>query len=173
MQSESLHWEFAQPELRRLRLTVLLIGAAVASVVLSLLLIFGPARVQQVALLAGLPCVGLAVWLGWYIRASLQRYRFALLDDGLLLQSGVFWHSEVFVPRVRIQHTDVSQGPVARWLDLATLVLHTAGVKLVNLEIVGLRAARARELRDQLLIRQLRADTAAASTVEPALQQTP
>lgn len=156
MQTELVQWESPQPELGRLRMVVLVICACALLLVLLLLWLSGNARAQQLAMLLTLPWTLVFGVLAWYLRAALRHYRFALLDDGVMLQSGVFWRSEVFVPRVRIQHTDVSQGPLARRLDLATLVLHTAGVKLVNLEIVGLRPERARQLRDELLIRELR-----------------
>jgi membrane protein YdbS with pleckstrin-like domain len=52
-------------------------------------------------------------------------YRFA--EVGLQLRRGVVWRSQVAVSRSRIQHTDVSQGPIERIYGLATLTVHTAG----------------------------------------------
>lgn len=156
------HWESPQAELGRLQLLVL---ASVLVVAALLLLLLGWLLDPRLLWLL-LPLGMLGTAIAWYVRASLRRYRFALLDDGVLLRKGLCWHSEVFVPRVRIQHTDVSQGPLARRLQLATLVLHTAGVNQARLDIAGLRPQRARQLRDELLQRQ--SNTQAMPAERPA-----
>jgi membrane protein YdbS with pleckstrin-like domain len=46
---------------------------------------------------------------------------------GLEIRRGVFWRSVVNVPRSRVQHTDVSQGPLERSYGLGTLIVYTAG----------------------------------------------
>jgi hypothetical protein len=81
------------------------------------------------------------------------RLSYALADDGLLLRTGVLWRSERFVPRLRVQHVDVVEGPLARRHGLAVLSLHTAGAHLESADISGLRAADAYALRDTLLRR--------------------
>ena len=54
------------------------------------------------------------------------------------------------MPRSRIQHTDVTQGPFERWLGLGTLVIYTAGTEHAAVPIEGLphagRAGAARAL---------------------------
>lgn len=72
--------------------------------------------------------------------------------DGMEIKRGVVWRHVVVVPRRRIQHTDVSQGPLQRRFGLATLVIHTAGTHeyLVNLE--GVSRATAFAVRDALLV---------------------
>jgi|GEM_PF-3244415 len=88
-----------------------------------------------------------------YASAAHARFGYALLDDGLWLQSGVFWRKAVFVPRQRVQHTEVNHGPLDRKMGLAKLVLHTAGLRLQHLTIPGLSDAQAHALRDNLLKR--------------------
>ena len=88
-----------------------------------------------------------------YASAAHARFGYALLDDGLWLQSGVFWRTAAFVPRERVQHTEVNHGPLDRKMGLAKLVLHTAGLRLQHLTIPGLTDAQAHALRDQLLKR--------------------
>lgn len=87
-------------------------------------------------------------------RWRFQRLRYALADDGLLIRSGIWWQRELFVPRLRIQHVDVSEGPLARRYGLATLVLHTAGAQINAADLSGLAAAEAYALRDRLLRRE-------------------
>jgi membrane protein YdbS with pleckstrin-like domain len=113
---------------------------------------------------AGLPWSGAAaVGLGAVALAALvvagyaqRRYRnirYALADDGFLLRSGVWWRSELFVPQQRIQHVDVTEGPLARRFELATLSLHSAGAHMSTATVSGLAAATAFALRDRLLHR--------------------
>lgn len=86
-----------------------------------------------------------------YARARYRHARFALDDQGLLLQRGVFWRSETRVPRSRVQHTDINRGPLDRWLGLAELKVHTAGTRLAAVSVSGLSEAQARELRNGLI----------------------
>lgn len=88
-----------------------------------------------------------------YGRAYARLFRCALLDDGLLIEQGVFWRRQTFVPRARVQHTDVDQGPLERLLEMATLKVFTAGTHEVKLEVEGIGRDSALRLRDALLAR--------------------
>ena len=44
----------------------------------------------------------------------------------------------IHVPRSRVQHTDVSQGPVERRFGLGTLVIYTAGTDYARVDLAGL-----------------------------------
>lgn len=97
----------------------------------------------------GLGFVVAASWL--YANARFRRARFALTDDGLRIRRGVFWQSEILVPRSRVQHTDLNRGPIDRQLGMASLKVYTAGTKLASVSLDGLPDARAVELRDALV----------------------
>jgi membrane protein YdbS with pleckstrin-like domain len=89
-------------------------------------------------------------------RYAQRRYRitrYALADDGFLLRTGVWWRSELFVPQQRIQHVDVTEGPLARRFGLATLSLHSAGAHMSTANVSGLAAETAFAVRDRLLHR--------------------
>jgi len=76
------------------------------------------------------------------------------LDEQCLeIRRGVFWRTIVTVPRSRVQHTDVSQGPLERRLGLGTLVVYTAGTDHARVSLGGLEHARALRIREQLLPR--------------------
>lgn len=84
------------------------------------------------------------------------RYRTTWLrldDDGLEYQHGWLWRHHISVPRSRIQHTDVTQGPYERRFGLATLVIHTAGTAHAAISIEGLSHGTALAFRDALLAR--------------------
>lgn len=71
--------------------------------------------------------------------------------QGVRIRRGVFWRREIDVPRSRVQHTDVSQGPLERRLGLGTLVVYTAGTAHAKVELPGLDHALALAIRDHLL----------------------
>jgi len=84
------------------------------------------------------------------------RYRTTWLrldDDGLEYQHGWLWRHHISVPRSRMQHTDVTQGPYERRFGLATLVIHTAGTAHAAISIDGLSHETALAFRDALLAR--------------------
>ena len=80
-----------------------------------------------------------------------KRASFRLDSDGLELRRGVWWRHVVRVPRSRVQHTDVTQGPIERSFGLSTLVVHTAGTSNASVQVEGLAAATAGEIRDFLI----------------------
>lgn len=77
---------------------------------------------------------------GWILTAS-----------GLEIRSGIWWRSQISVPLVRVQHTDVHQGPLMRKFGLAKLIVHTAGTENSAVELNGLSFATAQRLRDALI----------------------
>jgi membrane protein YdbS with pleckstrin-like domain len=79
-------------------------------------------------------------------------------EDGLDFEHGWLWQHQISVPRSRIQHTDVTQGPYERRFGLATLVVHTAGTEHASIPIEGLSHETALAFRDALLARGARAD---------------
>ena len=70
---------------------------------------------------------------------------------GIEIQHGVWFRSVVNVARSRIQHTDVSQGPIERRYGLATLHIHTAGTQQAEVALPGLEHATALAIRDYLV----------------------
>ncbi len=84
---------------------------------------------------------------------SWRAFRFAVRDDALLVRQGVLFQQTVAVPRHRIQHADLRQGPIERAFGLSTLALYTAAGISVDASIPGLDEDVAEQLRDELLQR--------------------
>jgi membrane protein YdbS with pleckstrin-like domain len=81
-------------------------------------------------------------------------YRFASyrIDElGIEIRRGVYWRTITNVPRSRVQHTDVSQGPLERRYGLGTLVIYTAGTSHSRVNLEGLDHEVARRIRAHLL----------------------
>jgi len=73
---------------------------------------------------------------------------------GIEIARGVIWRSIVNVPISRVQHTDVSQGPLQRRYGLGTLTIYTAGTDYARVDLPGLEHATALAIRDHLLPRR-------------------
>lgn len=95
---------------------------------------------------------GLLAWLAQrWPEISYQHTFYRVDPQGIEIRRGVYWRRIITVPRSRVQHTDVSQGPLQRKYDLGTLVIYTAGTDHAKVELSGLRHARAMRIRDHLL----------------------
>lgn len=71
--------------------------------------------------------------------------------QGIEIRKGVVWRKVINVPRSRVQHTDVSQGPLERRYGLGTLVIYTAGTDHAKVDLAGLDHATALRIRDHFL----------------------
>jgi uncharacterized protein len=81
-------------------------------------------------------------------------YRFSsyrIDEAGIEIRQGVYWRTLTNVPRSRVQHTDVSQGPFERRYGLGTLVIYTAGTAHSKVNLSGLDFDVARRIRAHLL----------------------
>ena len=96
-----------------------------------------------------------SILLGWHAHrwpALDYRHTSYRVDHlGIEIRRGVYWREIIHVPRSRVQHTDVSQGPVERRFGLATLVIFTAGTDHARVDLAGLQHGVALRLRDHLL----------------------
>ena len=62
----------------------------------------------------------------WPARAY-QHTSYRVDEQGIEMRRGVYWRVVINVPRSRVQHIDVSQGPIERRYGLGTLIVYTAG----------------------------------------------
>jgi uncharacterized protein len=129
----------------RRRLTLALVGAPVAVAVVLLALLAGPVEAAAGAS-AGIVLLGLtllAVERRWQAWGYLER------EDDLVVRRGVLVRRTSVVPYGRMQYVDVTAGPLARRLGIATVTLHTAAAA-TDAFVPGLRADEATRLRDRL-----------------------
>lgn len=97
---------------------------------------------------------GLIAFAWWQQAWPIVEYRHASYRvdaNGLEIRRGVYFRAVTTVPRSRVQHTDVAQGPLQRRYGLATLVVHTAGNTSAEVELPGLTHEIALRIRDHLL----------------------
>ena len=108
--------------------------------------------------LTGLLLVGSVVQALVWPSLSWRAFRYQLRADALLVSQGVLWQQTVAIPRHRIQHADLRQGPVERAWGLTTLVVYTAAGLSADGSIPGLDEDAAEQLRDVLLNTRQRSD---------------
>jgi membrane protein YdbS with pleckstrin-like domain len=98
----------------------------------------------------------------WY-----RCWRFAVRERDLLVRYGVAWRLQRSVPLDRIQHVDIKAGPIDRAFGLVSLSLFTAGSGDEDVEIPGLEAKAAEDLRERLLDFAVDEPAAAPAPTEP------
>jgi uncharacterized protein len=86
-----------------------------------------------------------------FIKRQFEAWRFVLRPADLLITYGVFWKTRRSIPRLRVQHVDITSGPIERQLGLVQLSLYTAGTMGAVGTIPGLTPEAAESLRQTLL----------------------
>lgn len=118
-----------------------------------------PATVLPITLMPGMwgllitvPVALICLALGFVTGRNRWLYtRWRLDPDGFRLRKGKWWQKEVYVPRSRVQHLDIHNGPMERSRGLAMLVIHTAGTESHALKQQGFSLETATMLRNALI----------------------
>lgn len=82
-----------------------------------------------------------------------RRYRawsYQVTDDELHVQNGIWLKTLTIVPFGRVQHIDLSQGPIERHYGVGALTLHTAGTRASAVILPGLDMPEAERMRDEI-----------------------
>ena len=77
-----------------------------------------------------------------------KRLRYRLSGRVLQVLRGWLFHTDTVVPLVRVQHLDVTRGPLDKLFGTASLIVHTAGTHNSIVTVPGLSPDRAAEMRD-------------------------
>ena len=93
----------------------------------------------------------LAWWLHTWPVLHHRHASYTVNPDGIRIRKGVIWRRAISVPRSRVQHTDVTQGPIERRYGLGTLGIYTAGSDHAKVSLDGLTHETALAIRDHLL----------------------
>ena len=100
----------------------------------------------------GLLMIGIPVLAAGAIIAAPQRIyarlSYRLTERLLQVVRGWLFHVDTVVPLVRVQHIDVTRGPLEKMFGVATLVVHTAGTHNSIVTLPGLAPERAAAIRD-------------------------
>lgn len=127
-----------------------------AFTILSSLTLAGTLHGVRLAIVPGLVAAGISLiaWWGWrYQHLEHARTSFVISGAGCEIRRGVVWRRIITVPLSRIQHSDVTQGPLQRAFGLATLTLYTAGTEHAKVDLHGLAFDTAMAIRQYLFER--------------------
>ncbi len=107
----------------------------------------------RTGLATSLTMVGLLALSVWRTVTRYRHWSWELDETELIIDRGVVFKLTRIIPRVRIQHVDLSSGPVDRLFNLRQLSIYTAGTREADASIPGLTAERAEQLRSALIAR--------------------
>jgi uncharacterized protein len=93
----------------------------------------------------------LGVWLIVFSQLRYAKWGYALRAQDVVIQGGVLWRVRRCVPRSRVQHVDITSGPLDRAFGLVSVHLFTAGAPGAVAAIPGLSPGAAEELRAALV----------------------
>ncbi|TCD06759.1 hypothetical protein EYB45_03475 [Erythrobacteraceae bacterium CFH 75059] len=82
-----------------------------------------------------------------------RRWGYAQEGDHLRVARGFVFHSDHVVPFTRVQHIDVTRGPLERARGLGTLTLYTAGTHNTSVVLPGLAHEQALAMRESIRAR--------------------
>lgn len=77
-----------------------------------------------------------------------RKRSYALRERDLTYKKGWIFSSMITIPFNRIQHTEISRGPIERKFELSTLKIYTAGGSTSDLSIPGLESEEAEQLKE-------------------------
>lgn len=107
------------------------------------------------AIVAATVLCGVGLGLTWANRRY-RRFGYALTAQVVRVRDGVVIHTDAIAPLYRVQHVDLSRGPLQLAFGLATLRIHTAA-PAADVTLPDLRADDAERVRDDILTASRRA----------------
>ena len=141
--------------LERITRGIFTAGIAAASAIgISFALLVGDDMPAALRILLPILWLVLALFGAWHAYRwppiAHQHTHYRIDEQGIEIRKGVYWRIVINVPRSRVQHIDVSQGPIERRYGLGTLVIYTAGTDHAKVELGGLEHGRALRIREHL-----------------------
>lgn len=94
------------------------------------------------------------IWTVAILKRRWQSWSYEVTDFEVILKWGVWNQVRRYVPRDRVQHVDVTSGPIARKLGLVHFHLYVAGAHGSVGAIPGLTPEEAEDLRGMLVDNQ-------------------
>ena len=97
------------------------------------------------------------ILLVWWIFSLIRVYKtykkkaFALRDRDVHYKTGWIWRRQTTLPYNRIQHCELSSGPIDRVFGLAEIHIYTAGGSNSDITIPGLEIDRAKRIKKMIL----------------------
>lgn len=153
-QSKSLNDESWQNVSQRygiqLRIHLLIYGVVLLALIW--VTVLAELRHLRWALLASLiVAVAFLALMVFWVPRRVRHTRYLLRELDLHMQTGLLWRRTTSVAINRVQHLELTQGPLERSLGLSRLIVYTAGGMRSDLVLPGLMSETAQCLKMQIL----------------------
>lgn len=76
---------------------------------------------------------------------------YGLREKDIVYHKGVIFRSKTTIPFNRVQHCEITQGPIERLFNLKSLAIYTAGGQSSDLNINGLEPMEAEQLKEYIV----------------------
>lgn len=86
-------------------------------------------------------------------RRRFRAWGYQMDQEELQFRHGVWTRVHTVVPLERVQHIDISQGPLERGFGVCRLLVHTAGTMHSRVVLPGLARETAERMRDEIRAR--------------------
>lgn len=86
-----------------------------------------------------------------FINPRFRSMGYVLRQRDIVFRRGVLMHIQTVIPFNRVQHCEIRQGPIEKYMDLATIKIYTAGGHSSDLSIQGIRSERASKLKEFII----------------------
>lgn len=96
----------------------------------------------------------LLAFLAWLTYKAAKVIRYALREHDIIVRTGIFWRKETIQPIRRVQHVEVTQGPLDKQFGMANVRLFSAGTGHLTFEIPGLPVDVAGRIKEYILQRR-------------------
>jgi membrane protein YdbS with pleckstrin-like domain len=148
-------FDVLHPSAKKLWFVEMLIATAILTVFSGLFELFRWISGRPGVMFFGGLITGIVLLVGIVGASTLPRlryryWRYRLDEEELALTRGILTRVHTVVPLIRVQHMDVSQNIIEREMELAKLVVHTAGTRNNVVVVPGLDLATAEVIRDRL-----------------------
>ena len=124
-------WKSLNPKVVKCWLIKGVLFVTIFLVFFSLLLIYG--LMAEVVELALVGMIAIIIWVGIFCMYLLwvylfyPRYKYAISEEGVLINRGILWKAFRTIPYGRIQHVSINKGPIEQLLGISNINIFTAG----------------------------------------------
>ena len=114
-----------------------------------------PASTSYLAIFAWIPTLAIAVFFAAWLGKYYNSIEYVIEPEKLIARRGVWWKVESSVPLTKVNNVKWKQGPLQRFLGLASLEFHTAamGTPIPEISFSHLSSEDADKIRKEILIR--------------------
>lgn len=102
-----------------------------------------------VVLILGIAIV--LILIAWFVFAATRAIHYSIREHDIIVKSGLFWKKEIIQPLKRVQHVEVTQGPLDKRFTLANVKLFSAGTRQSTFRIPGIKKHLAEQIRQYVL----------------------